>query len=205
MSIDRILTVVGVIDNQNITQLITGPPDGVTWENYALDGNFAGPSADNVEAKLSVGIKPNGGSQFAPSQVFSSGIFTGRFFRFFLELVSTDPDQNINIIEAGYKLTFDQRIESTDRDASGTALVTANGVKDVTFLSPFFAGASGFTGGTYLPSVGVSVLGLQFAETVEVSNISRTGFRITIKDKNNNTASVARNFSYTASGFGKGV
>ncbi len=205
VSIDRILTVVGVIDNQNITQLITGPPDGVTWENYALDGNFAGPSADNVEAKLSVGIKPNGGSQFAPSQVFSSGIFTGRFFRFFLELVSTDPDQNINIIEAGYKLTFDQRIESTDRDASGTALVTANGVKDVTFLSPFFAGASGFTGGTYLPSVGVSVLGLQFAETVEVSNISRTGFRITIKDKNNNTASVARNFSYTASGFGKGV
>ena len=68
-----------------------------------------------------------------------------------------------------------------------------------------FAGASGFTGGTYLPSVGVSVLGLQFAETVEVSNISITGFRITIKDKNNNTASVARNFSYTASGFGKGV
>ena len=82
---------------------------------------------------------------------------------------------------------------------------TSNGVKDVTFLSPFFTGASGFTGGTYLPSVGISVLGLQFAETVEVSNISRTGFRITIKDKNNNTASVARNFSYTASGFGKGV
>ena len=205
VSIDRILTVVGVIDNQNITQLITGPPDGVTWENYALDGNFAGPSADSVEAKLSVGVKASGSSTFAPSQVFSSGVFTGRFFRFFLELESTDPDQNINIIEAGYKLSFDQRIESTDVDANGTQLVTANGVKDVTFLSPFFTGVSGFSGGTYLPSVGVSVIGLRFAETVEVSNISRTGFRITIKDKNNNTASVSRNFSYTASGFGKGV
>lgn len=205
VSIDRILTVVGVIDNSNITQLITGPPNGVTWENYALDGNFAGPSADHVEAKILVGVKKNSASQFEDSQVFASGVFTGRYFRFFLQLSSSDPNQNINIIEAGYKLTFDQRIESTNLDSGGSQLVTANGVKNVTFLSPFFAGSGSFTGGTYLPSVGVAVTGLLFAETVVVSNISRTGFTLTIKDKNNNTASVARSFSYTASGFGKGV
>ena len=205
VAIDRILTVVGVIDNSNITQLITGPPDGVTWENYALDGNFSGPSADHVEAKILVGVKKNSASSFEPSQVFSSGIFTGRFFRFFLELKSTDPNQNINVVEAGYKLQFDSRTEFSSKDANGTDLVTNNGVKDVTFLSPFFTGSSSFTGGTFLPTVGVTINDLQFAETIQISNITKTGFRLTIKDKDNNTASVARNFSYTASGFGKGV
>jgi len=205
VSVDRILTTVGDIANSNITQLITGPPNGVTWANYATDGNFSGPNADFVDCKILVQTKQNADSSFSTAVPFASGIFTTRFLKFSLELSSTDPNQNIHVIEAGYKLLFDQRIEVSDRDANNNLLQTSGGTKTVTFLSPFFTGGSGFSGGTFNPSVGVSVTGLLFAETVQITNISGTQFTLTIKDKDNNTANVTRTFSYTASGFGKGV
>ena len=198
VSVERILTTVGVIANSNITQLITGPPDGVTWKNYAKDGNFSGPSADFVNCKILVQTKQNSDSSFNTAVPFASGIFTTRFLKFSLELSSTDPNQNIHILQAGYKLLFDQRVEV------GTLLQTTNGVKNVTFNSPFFVGGSGFSG-NFTPSVGVSVTGLFFAETFQITNITGTGFTLTIKDKDNNTHAVTRTFSYTASGFGKGV
>jgi len=199
VSVDRILTTVGDIANSNITQLITGPPNGVTWKNYATDGNFSGPSADFVDCKILVQTRQSSESSFSTAVPFASGIFTTRFLRFSLALSSTDPNQNIHVIEAGYKLLFDQRIEV------GTLLQTSGGTKVVTFNSPFFTGGSGFSGGTFNPSVGVSVTGLLFAETFQITNISGTGFTLTIKDKDDNTANVTRTFSYTASGFGKGV
>ena len=195
VSVDRILTTVGVIANSNITQLI---PEGSLWSEYAKDGNFSGPSADFVDCKIKIQTKLSSESSFSTAVPFSSGIFTAKFLRFSLELASTDPNQNIHIIQAGYKLLFDQRVEV------GTLLQTTNGTKVVTFNSPFFAGGSGFSG-NFTPSVGVSVSGLFFAETFEITNISGTGFTLTIKDKDNNTATVTRTFSYTASGFGKGV
>ena len=198
VSVERILTTVGHIANQNITQLITGPPDGVTWANYAKDGNFSGPSADFVDCKILVETKQSSDSSFSPAVPFASGIFTAKFLRFSLQLASTDPNQNIRIIQAGYKLLFDQRVEV------GTLLQTSGGTKVVTFNSPFFVGGSGFSG-NFTPSVGVSVTGLFFAETFQITNITGTGFTLTIKDKDDNTANVTRTFSYTASGFGKGV
>ena len=204
VSVDRILTTVGDIANSNITQLITGPPNGVTWANYATDGNFSGPSADFVDCKILVQTKQSSDSSFSTAVPFASGIFTTRFLKFSLALSSTDPNQNIHVIEAGYKLLFDQRIEVADRDANDNLLQTSSGTKTVTFLSPFFTGGSGFSG-DFTPSVGVSVTGLFFAETFQITNISGTGFTLTIKDKDNNTANVTRTFSYTASGFGKGV
>ena len=162
------------------------------------DGNFSGPSADFVNCKILVQTKQNSDSSFNTAVPFASGIFTTRFLKFSLELSSTDPNQNIRILQAGYKLLFDQRVEV------GTLLQTTNGTKVVTFNSPFFAGGSGFSG-DFTPSVGVSVTGLFFAETFQITNISGTGFTLTIKDKDDNTATVTRTFSYTASGFGKGV
>ena len=168
-------------------------------KNYATDGNFSGPSADFVDCKILVQTRQSSESSFSTAVPFASGIFTTRFLRFSLALSSTDPNQNIHVIEAGYKLLFDQRIEV------GTLLQTSGGTKVVTFNSPFFTGGSGFSGGTFNPSVGVSVTGLLFAETFQITNISGTGFTLTIKDKDDNTANVTRTFSYTASGFGKGV
>ena len=195
VSVDRILETVGVIANSNITQLI---PVGSLWSEYAKDGNFSGPSADFVNCKIKVQTKLSDENSFSTAVPFASGIFTGQFFRFSLELSSTDSNQNINIIQAGYKLIFDQRVEV------GSLLQTTNGVKNVTFNSPFFVGGTGFSG-DFTPKVGVTVTGLFFAETFQITNITGTGFTLTIKDKNNNTSAVTRTFSYTASGFGKGV
>ena len=120
VSVERILTTVSHITNSNITQLITGPPDGVTWKNYAKDGNFSGPSADFVNCKILVQTKQNSDSSFNTAVPFASGIFTTRFLKFSLELSSTDPNQNIRILQAGYKLLFD-----TGRNVA-TRLMQAN-------------------------------------------------------------------------------
>ena len=88
---------------------------------------------------------------------------------------------------------------STAPQQSGTS---ASG-KAVTFGSPFFVGTSSLLGAnTNLPSVGINAQNMASGDYFEVSSISGTGF--TVHFKNSSNASIDRNFTYQAVGFGKG-
>ena len=53
-----------------------------------------------------------------------------------------------------------------------------------------------------LPSVNITAQNLASGDYFEITNLSGTGF--TIDFKNSSNASIGKNFSYTAVGFGKG-
>ncbi len=159
--------------------------------------DFDGTIADAVNAQLYVRSSTNATpTNSDPWRPFASGTFRGRSFQFKAELTSADVAQNIEIDQLGYKATFQRRQENSNGTiASGTS------AKTVTFEKPFFTGFSG--GSSYLPSVSITTHNMVSGDTVNVTNVTGTGFTVEIKDSNQDFAD--RNFTYTAVGYGRGV
>ena len=169
---------------------------------FPTTGTFDGDVATEVNAEMLVAVtqdNPNSGSPtYKPFQTFANGRYKGRGFKFKVNLTSKDPDQDIRVFQLGYTASMEQRTElSTSTTASGA------GAKAVTFQNPFFVGTANTEGGanSILPSVGITAQNMQSGDFFEISNVSGTGF--TVHFKNSSNASVDRNFSYQAVGFGK--
>ena len=136
-------------------------------------------------------------NKFRQLNDIASGSVKGRGFRFKIQLTTTDTAQNMNLQQAGYKATMLAREEQSSVIASGA------GAKAVTFTKPFFVGTSGLGNlNNFLPSVNISPQNMATGDYFVLSNISGTGF--TVHFKNSSNASIDRNFTYTAAGFGKG-
>jgi hypothetical protein len=169
---------------------------------FPTTGTFDGDVATEVNAEMLVRVtqdNPNTGSPtYGPFQTFANGRYKGRGFQFKVNLTSNDPAQDIRVFQLGYTASMEQRTElSTSTTASGA------GAKAVTFQHPFFVGTANTEGGanSILPSVGITAQNMQSGDFFEISNVSGTGF--TVHFKNSSNASVDRNFSYQAVGFGK--
>jgi len=169
---------------------------------FPTTGTFDGDVATEVNAEMLVAVtqdNPNTGSPtYKPFQTFANGRYKGRGFKFKVNLTSNDPDQDIRVFQLGYTASMEQRTEqSPSTTASGA------GAKAVTFQHPFFVGTANTEGGanSILPSVGITAQNMQSGDFFEISNVSGTGF--TVHFKNSSNASVDRNFSYQAVGFGK--
>ena len=169
---------------------------------FPTTGTFDGDVATEVNAEMLVAVtqdNPNSGSPtYKPFQTFANGRYKGRGFKFKVNLTSKDPDQDIRVFQLGYTASMEQRTElSTSTTASGA------GAKAVTFQHPFFVGTANTEGGanSILPSVGITAQNMQSGDFFEISNVSGTGF--TVHFKNSSNASVDRNFTYQAVGFGK--
>ena len=96
--------------------------------------------------------------------------------------------------------------QRTEQSPSTLRSVDSNNnpvAKAVTFQHPFFVGTANTEGGanSILPSVGITAQNMQSGDFFEISNVSGTGF--TVHFKNSSNASVDRNFTYQAVGFGK--
>ena len=103
----------------------------------------------------------------------------------------------MNLQQAGYTATMPSRTEQSAVIASGA------GAKAVTFTAPFFVGTSALGNlNNFLPSVNISPQNMASGDYFELSSISGTGF--TVHFKNSSNASIDRNFTYSAVGFGKG-
>ena len=101
------------------------------------------------------------------------------------------------IQQLGYSAEMPSRTEQSSVIASGA------GAKAVTFTAPFFVGTSALGNlNSFLPSVVVSPQNMATGDYFELSSISGTGF--TVHFKNSSNASIDRNFTYSAVGFGKG-
>jgi len=164
--------------------------------------DFDGATATEVNADMLVSITQDDPTSGSPTytgfQTFANGTYKGRGFKFKVNLTSKDTSQDIRVFELGYTASFQRRTEQ-----STTSIASGAGAKVVTFTDSFFTGTSQIGGvNSNIPSVGITAQNMTSGDFFELSNISGTGF--TIHFKNSSNASIDRNFSYQAVGFGKG-
>ena len=163
--------------------------------------DFDGATATEVNAEMLVRVTQDNPSSGSPTysdfQTFANGTYKGRGFQFRAKLTSNDTAQDIRVSQLGYTASLQRRTEQGNVIASGA------GAKAVTFTNPFFVGTSSLLGAnSNLPSVGINAQNMASGDYFEVSSISGTGF--TVHFKNSSNASIDRNFTYQAVGFGKG-
>ena len=165
-------------------------------ENIDTWTDFDGATANDANAKIAVKTSTDM-SSYTDFNDFANGTFKGRGFQFRITLSTNDVAQNMNLQQAGYTATMPSRTEQSAVIASGA------GAKAVTFTAPFFVGTSGLGNlNSFLPSVNISPQNMATGDYFELSSISGTGF--TVHFKNSSNASIDRNFTYSAVGFGKG-
>jgi len=161
-----------------------------TWTDF--DGSIANDANVKVAVRTSTDM-----SSYSDFNDFANGTFKGRGFQFRITLDTADTAQNMNLQQAGYTATMPSRTEQSSVIASGA------GAKAVTFTAPFFVGTSGLGNlNSFLPSVNISPQNMATGDYFVLSSISGTGF--TVHFKNSSDASIDRNFTYSAVGFGKG-
>ena len=162
--------------------------------------DFDGTVANDANAKIAVRTttdNPSSSPTYTSFNDFANGTFKGRGFQFRITLETADTAQNMNLQQAGYTATMPSRTEQSSVIASGA------GAKAVTFTAPFFVGTSALGNlNSFLPSVNISPQNMASGDYFELSSISGTGF--TVHFKNSSNASIDRNFTYSAVGFGKG-
>ena len=174
--------------------------DSITDIDARVD--FDGATATKVNAEMLVAVTQDNPSSGSPTytafQTFANGTYKGRGFKFKVNLTSGDPDQDIKVSQLGYTASFQRRTEQ-----STTTIASGAGAKAVTFTDSFFTGTSAIGGvNSNLPSIGKTAQNMASGDFFELSNISGTGF--TVHFKNSSNASIDRNFTYQAVGFGKG-
>ena len=163
--------------------------------------DFDGLTATEVNAEMLIRVtqdNPSSSPTYTGFQTFANGTYKGRGFQFRAKLTSNDVAQDIKVSQLGYTATIQRRTEQGNLTASGA------GAKAVTFQHPFFVGTSLTEGGAnaHLPSIGINAHNMASGDFFEISSISGTGF--TVHFKNSSNASIDRNFTYQAVGFGKG-
>ena len=163
--------------------------------------DFDGATATEVNAEMLVRVTQDNPSSGSPTytdfQTFANGTYKGRGFQFRAKLSSNDVAQDIKVSQLGYTASIQRRTEQGNVTASGA------GQKNITFQHPFFVGTSSILGAnSNLPSVGINAQNMVSGDYFLVTNVSSTGF--TVEFKNSSNASIDRNFTYQAVGFGKG-
>ena len=162
--------------------------------------DFDGTEANDANAKIAVRTTtddPSSSPNYTNFNDFANGTFRARAFQFRITLETADTAQNMNLQQAGYSATMLSRTEQSSLISSGS------GAKAVSFTAPFFTGTSGLgNANSFLPSVGIFPQNMATGDYFEVTNISGTGF--TVHFKNISNASISKNFTYSATGFGKG-
>jgi len=163
--------------------------------------DFDGATATEVNAEMLVRVTQDNPSSGSPTytdfQTFANGTYKGRGFQFRAKLTSDDVAQDIKVSQLGYTASIQRRTEQGNLTASGA------GPKNITFQHPFFVGTSSILGAnSNLPSVGINAQNMVSGDYFLVTNVSSTGF--TVEFKNSSNASIDRNFTYQAVGFGKG-
>ena len=164
--------------------------------------DFEGDEANDVDAQLFVRTTqddPSGSPTYTAFQNFTSGTFKARGFQFRTVLTSNDPAQDIRVFQLGYSAKLEKRIDQ----GTGQTITSSAGVTTVPFTSPFFVGTSALGNlNQHLPTVNVTAQNLASGDFFEISNITASNFQIHFKNSSN--ASISKQFTFTAVGFGKG-
>ncbi len=182
--------------------IISGGVDALT--------KFDGDVLENATAELQIQTSDDN-STFTAANNFIETVASARYFKFTLKLNTTTTTENSRIIigdgstnTLGCKVLMNKRTEtSATLTTAGDQTVASNTA--YTFTNGFFVGTGASTGFTAsLPSVTINPLALGTGEFFEVTNISGTGFNVVFKNSSG-VAQTGKQFTYTASGFGKKV
>jgi len=203
LDLRRVIRSVGFNIGTDIETII---PSGSLWDDYATDGNFDGPAADEANCQIQVATSQAGSGSFGSFNNFANGTFKGRRFKFKLVLETTNTAQNMNVQQAGFTAEFQSRTEQNYQTGGSTSTApqsSGTSAKAVTFGTPFFVGTSSLGGANaFLPTVGITIQNAQSGDFFTVTNVSGTGFTVNIK---NGSSFVDRTFTFQAVGYGKGV
>ena len=210
LDLKRVIRSVGFNIGTDIETII---PSGSLWDNYATDGNFDGPAADEANCQIQVATSQTASGSFGSFNNFANGTFKGRRFKFKLVLETTNVSQNMNVQQAGYTALFQSRTEQNYQTGGSTSTApqqsgTSSSGKTVTFGTPFFVGTSSLGGvNAFLPTVGITIQNAEGGDFFTISSVSGTGFNLKVKnrDTSGNETFVDRSFTFSAVGYGKGV
>jgi hypothetical protein len=125
----------------------------------------------------------------------------------FKVLVNNDSSyENIDIEELGVNLLFRPRTERSIDNSSATNGVLTSSASDattVTFNKKFFLGTSVVGGGTekFKPVIALNINNMQSGDFFTIDSVSSSNFVVSIK---NGSSFVARQFTYSAFGYGEG-
>jgi predicted phage tail protein len=161
--------------------------------------DWDGAVISNVNAELELRStidNPSSTPTWSAWQPFVNGTFRGRGFQFRTTLTSNNIAENILVDELGYLASVQRRSEQSVAAVSGSSATA------VTFTNPFFTGTASIGGvNSYLPSVGITAQNMQTGDYFQISSVTGTGFTISFYDSANST--VTRQFTWTATGYGR--
>jgi hypothetical protein len=178
---------------------------------------------------------PSGSPTWGEWREFANATVRGRAFQFKVVATTIDPSQNILITDVGVTVEMQQRAEISDvhdtlnaaaeiqagRDytivSAGTTNFTligaANNNPGTKFTATGPGTGTGTAAGPFLidfvdnfyqsPTMGITIFNADSGDYYTLDTLSRTGVDLVIQD--NSDKPVARNFQYTAVGYGKEI
>ena len=117
--------------------------------------------------------------------------------------------ENVDIEELGVNLIFRPRTErSIDNSNATNGVLTSSssGATTVTFAKKFFVGTTEVGGSTdkFKPVISVNINNMQSGDYFTIANVTSSQFEVSIKNDSVTPPFVARQFTYSAFGYGEG-
>jgi len=124
--------------------------------------------------------------------------------------------ENVDIEELGVNLIFRPRTErsidyqfnSSDNVSvtNGVLTSSSSGATTVTFAKKFFTGTTAINGSTdkFKPVISINVNDMQSGDYFTIANVTSSQFEVSIKNDSATPPFVARQFTYSAFGYGEG-
>ena len=197
LGLQRVITSLGVNTSDLLDSRSGNVDDYDSWDGSVVN---------QTNCKVSVATSLDN-STFTDFQDFSQANFVGRYYKFKSTLSSTNIGQNIEVSVLGFDAFIELRTEtSASNSATSNGVIasgTSNSGKDISFVNNFFTGTSAIGGSTsaYLPSIQVVPTNMGANETYTITSISGSGFNVKFTDSGGSV--INRNFTFTATGFGK--
>ena len=197
LGLNRIITSLGINTSDLLDSRTGNVDDYDSWDGSVVN---------QTNCKLSVATSLDN-STFTDFQDFSKANFVGRYFKFKATLQSTNIAQNVEVTILGFDAFFDLRTETSVINPAATNGVISSGNsnsgKTISFVNNFFTGTSAIGGSSsrYLPSIQVVPTDMAANETFAITSISGSGFNV--KFTNSSGTVISRNFTFSATGFGK--
>ena len=166
--------------------------------------SFDGDILENATAAVQI-KKRDDNSSFTTANDFIQTVASARYFKFILKLKTTTTTENSRVIIGdGSTNTLGCRVLMNRRTENSITLTTTSNTQ-YTFTNGFFTGQNASTGFTApVPSVTINPINLGTGEYFEVTQIDGDGFNVVFKNSSG-VAQTGKQFTYTATGFGKKV
>ena len=165
--------------------------------------SFDGDILENATAVVQIQTSDDN-SSFSTANDFIQTVASARYFKFILKLKTTTTTENARILAGdGSTNTLGCRVLMNRRTENSATLTTTSNTR-YTFTNGFFTGEGVQDFIAPVPSVTINPINLGTGEYFEVTQIDGDGFNVVFYN-NVGAAQTGKQFTYTATGFGKKV